>query len=52
MFMRDLMNDLLVERYSVAVEQIGYVIIRIDKRGVPMSLNDKKEGLKLSETTK
>jgi predicted protein tyrosine phosphatase len=38
----DLMNDLKKEGYEVSVEQIGPVIVRIDKKHVPMSLNGKK----------
>jgi hypothetical protein len=39
---KDLMKDLVKPGYEVSVEQIGQVIVRIDKKGVPMSLNGKK----------
>jgi len=39
---RDLLKSLVKPGYFVTIEQIGDVIIRIDKRGVPMSLNGKK----------
>jgi hypothetical protein len=38
---RDLMKDLCKDGYEVSVEQIGPVIVRIDKKNVPMSLNGK-----------
>jgi hypothetical protein len=39
---KELMKDLVKEGYEVSVEQIGPVIVRIDKKNVPMSLNGKK----------
>jgi hypothetical protein len=39
---KDLMKSLVKEGYEVSVEQIGQVIVRIDKKNVSMSLNGKK----------
>jgi len=37
---RDLLNSLNKEGYHCSVENRGEVVIRIDKKSVPMSLND------------
>lgn len=38
---KDLMKSLCKEGYEVSVEQVGAVIVRIDKKNVAMSLNDR-----------
>jgi hypothetical protein len=38
---KDLMRSLIKEGYEVSVEQVGQVIVRIDKKNVSMSLNDR-----------
>jgi hypothetical protein len=39
---RDLMNSLNNPGYEVTIEQINKVIVTIEKKDVPMSLNDRK----------
>ena len=39
---RDLLKSLIKPGYEVSIENRGHVIVRIDKKGVPLSLNDKK----------
>ena len=46
---KELVKDLVKPGYEVSIEQKGDIIVRIDKRGVPMSLNGKKVNSKNSD---
>jgi len=40
---KELLSDLAGKKgYNVSIDQVGDVVVRIDKSQVPMSLNDRK----------